>query len=420
MSSVCVSDLRKRAEQLDAADGLAMKASLFNLPRGTIYLDGNSLGPPPHGVMDRLTRVAGQEWGVDLITSWNKNGWMGFAQRIGAKIGGLVGAGPDAVRACDSTSVNVIKVLSAALTLRPGRKVVISERGNFPTDLYVANRLLEGLGQGHELRLIDDAETDLDAALGDDVAVVMLTQTDYRSGRKLDMKSVTEAIHGAGALALWDLCHSAGAFEVNLEADGADFAVGCGYKFLNGGPGAPAFLYVAEEHREAGKSILAGWLGHAAPFAFTPEYEPAAGVDRYIIGTAPILSMAALETALEAFDGVTSSQIQEKTSGLGAFFMDVVEALVPSELGLTLASPREDARRGAQVSYHHPDGYAVMQALIARGVIGDFRAPDIVRFGFAPLYLSYADMVDAAEILADILVTGSWDRPEFKTRAAVT
>lgn len=420
MSTESLTNLRARAEQLDAADALATKASLFDLPRGTIYLDGNSLGPPPHGVMDRLNRVAAQEWGVDLITSWNKNGWMGFGQRIGAKIAALTGADPDSVRACDSTSVNLIKVLSAALTLRPDRKVVISERGNFPTDLYVASRLLEGLGKGHELRLIEDAETDLEAALDEDVAVVMLTQTDYRSGRKLNMKAKTEAIHAAGALALWDLCHSAGAFDVALDADGADFAVGCGYKFLNGGPGAPAFLYVAERYRELGQSILAGWLGHAAPFAFTPEYEPAPGVDRYIIGTAPILSMAALETALEAFDGVSAAQIQEKTSGLSRFFMEAVDALVPAEYGLVLASPRDDDRRGAQVSYRHPEGYAVMQALIERGVIGDFRAPDIVRFGFAPLYLSYAEMVRAAETLADILINREWDQAAFKTRAAVT
>ncbi|WP_421876372.1 kynureninase [Pacificispira sp.] len=415
-----VSDLRDRAQDLDLADGLAARADLFDLPRGVIYLDGNSLGPPPRGVMDRLTRVAGQEWGVDLITSWNKNGWMGFGARIGARIAALVGAAPESIRACDSTSVNLLKVLSAALSLRPGRRIVISERGNFPTDLYVAQRLLEELGGGYALRLIDDAETDLDDALDADVAVVMLTQTDYRSGRKLNMRRVSDAIHQAGALALWDLAHSAGAFEVNLDADGADFAVGCGYKFLNGGPGAPAFVYAAESHRETARPILAGWLGHAAPFDFRPDYEPAPGMDRYVIGTPPVLSMAALETALEAYDGVDGRMIEAKTAGLGDFFIDCVEALVPDEAGLLLASPRDRTRRGAQVSFRHSEGYAVMQALIARGVIGDFRAPDIVRFGFSPLYLTYGAVLDAAVILAEIFTTHEWDRPEYKTRAAVT
>ncbi|MDW3204546.1 MAG: kynureninase [Alphaproteobacteria bacterium] len=420
MMSEAAANLKERARILDRDDPLATRADLFDLPRGTLYLDGNSLGPPPLGVMDRLTRVAGQEWGVDLITSWNKNGWMGFGSRIGDRIAALIGAAPGSVRACDSTSVNLIKVLSGALTLRPERRVVVSERGNFPTDLYVAQRLLEELGNGYALRLIDDAETDLDDALGADVAVVMLTQTDYRTGRKLNMRRVTDAIHGAGALALWDLAHSAGAFEVNLDADGADFAVGCGYKFLNGGPGAPAFVYAASAHREAARPILAGWLGHAAPFDFRSDYEPAPGMDRYVIGTPPVLSMAALETALEAYDGVDGAMIEAKTSGLGDFFIDCVDALVPEKVGLTLASPRDRARRGAQVSYRHAEGYAVMQALIARGVIGDFRAPDIVRFGFSPLYLTYASVLEAAEILAGILDERTWDRPEYKTRAAVT
>lgn len=412
--------LRERAQELDQSDQLAAQADQFDLPRGVIYLDGNSLGPPPLGVMDRLTRVAGQEWGVDLITSWNKNDWMGLSRRIGDRIAALIGAPPGSVRACDSTSVNLIKVLSGALTLRPERRVVVSERGNFPTDLYVAQRLLEELGNGYALRLIDDAETDLDSALGPDVAVVMLTQTDYRTGRKLNMRNVTQTIHGAGALALWDLAHSAGAFAVNLESDGADFAVGCGYKFLNGGPGAPAFVYAAEAHRETARPILAGWLGHAAPFDFRPDYEPAPGMDRYVIGTAPVLSMAALETALEAYDGVDGAMIETKTSGLSDFFIDCVDALIPDEMGLILTSPRDKARRGAQVSYRHAEGYAVMQALIARGVIGDFRAPDIVRLGFSPLYLTYASVLEAAEILAEVLNTREWDRPEYKTRAAVT
>ena len=407
-----------KAEQLDLEDGLAERACLFDLPRAMVYLDGNSLGPPPHGVVDRLTRVAGQEWGVDLITSWNKNRWMDLSRRVGAKIAAIVGADPASVRACDSTSVNVFKVLSAALPLRPDRRVVVSERGNFPTDLYVTQQLLAGLGDGYELRLIDDAATDLDAALDDTVAVVLLTQVDYRTGRKLDMKSVTGRIHDAGALAVWDLAHSAGAFSVALDADGADFAVGCGYKFLNGGPGAPAFLYVAQRHWHA-MPMLAGWMGHAAPFAFTPDYQPAEGVDRFLVGTPSVLALSALETALDAYADIDMAVVQAKSSALGALFIEAVETLCEGQ-GLTLASPRDTAVRGAQVSFRHTEGYAVMQALIAQGVVGDFRAPDVMRFGFAPLYLQYAMIVDAAKILSDILRTKAWDRPEFKTRAAVT
>jgi kynureninase len=411
--------LKARAAALDAADPLADRRALFDLDPGLRYLDGNSLGPPPKAVHGRLAEVASREWGRDLITSWNKNGWMDLSRRIGGRIERLVGAEPNSIRACDSTSVNLLKVLSGALSLRADRHVVISERRNFPTDLYVAERLLAELGKGHDLRLIDDAETDLDAALDDSVAAVMLTQVDYRTGRKLDMAATGAKIRAAGALAIWDLAHSAGAFSVSLAADGADFAVGCGYKFLNGGPGAPAFVYAAPKHQETAAPILAGWLGHAAPFDFTPSYAPAPGIDRYIVGTPPVLSMAALDTALGALDGIDPVALGEKASALGDLFIDAVEALA-GDRAPTLASPRDRARRGAQVSFHHPEGYAVMQACIARGVVGDFRAPDIVRFGFSPLFLSFADVVDAAAILAEVLRDGLWDDPSYKQRAAVT
>ncbi len=411
--------LRARAVRLDCDDPLSDHRALFDLPEGMIYLDGNSLGPPPKSVLPRLSEVAAREWGQDLITSWNRHGWMDLSRRIGARIALLIGAAPDTVRACDSTSVNILKVLSAALSLRPDRRVIVSERGNFPTDLYVAQQLIAGLGQGYELRLIDNAARDLPAALGDDVAVVMVTQVDYRTGRKLDMALVTEQAHAAGALVIWDLAHSAGAFAVDLTGARADFAVGCGYKFLNGGPGAPAFIYVAPDHQQTAQPILAGWLGHATPFSFMPDYHPAPGMDRYIVGTPPILSMSALESALDAFEGADLAAVESKTSSLGALFIEAVDMLCPPDT-LTLASPREDHRRGAQVSWHHPEGYAVMQALIACGVIGDFRAPDIIRFGFAPLYLRFTDVIAAVEILAGILVRKEYRRPEYQIRAAVT
>ena len=404
---------------LDAADPLADRARLFSLPEGSIYLDGNSLGPPPNGVAARVADVAQREWGQDLITSWNKNGWMTLSARIGDRLAALLGAPAGSIRACDSTSVNVFKVLSAALSVRPERRVIVSERGNFPTDLYVVQELIAGLGAAYSLRLIDDAATDLAGALGSDVATVLLTQVDYRSGRRLDMGACNALIHGAGAVSIWDLAHSAGAFHVALEADGADFAVGCGYKFLNGGPGAPAFLYVAEAHLELARPLLAGWLGHAAPFEFTPDYHPAGGINRYIVGTPPVLSMAALDQALMAFEGIDMAALETKAGQLGDLFIDAVEALCPDG-HLSLASPRNAAERGAQVSFHAAEGYAIVQALIARGITGDFRAPDIARFGFGTLYLSYGQIVDAAATLAEILATDAWDQPAYKVRAAVT
>jgi kynureninase len=317
----------------------------------------------------------------------------------------------------DSTSVNVFKALAAALGLAPGRRIILSERENFPTDLYMAQGLIALLGKGHELRLVDGAA--IEAAIDAETAVVMLTHVNYRSGAMHDLAAVTAAAHRAGALMLWDLAHSAGAVPVDLTGAGADFAVGCGYKYLNGGPGAPAFVWVAPRHQERFVQPLSGWLGHAEPFAFDPEYRPASGIGRYVCGTPPVLSMVALEAGADLLLQADPAALREKSTRLTESFIAAVEQQAAG-LGLTLITPREPARRGSQVSFRHEAGYPVMQALIARGVIGDFRAPDILRFGFAPLYTRFVDAWDAAAALADVLRTRAWDRPEFHRRAAVT
>ncbi|WP_439527638.1 kynureninase [Pannonibacter sp.] len=400
---------------LDAGDKLAAKRAAFDLPEGVIYLDGNSLGPLPAHVPARIEEVIRKEWGTSLIRAWNAHGWVEMQNRIGDRIGRLVGAAPGQIVAGDSTSINLFKVLSAALALRPERKVILSDTGNFPTDLYMAQGLRDLLDKGHELRLV--APEEVAGAIDDSVAVMMLTQVDYRTGRRHDMKDLTQRAHAAGAIALWDLAHSAGAFQVELDACVADFAIGCGYKYLNGGPGAPAFVYVARRHQGVARQPLAGWHGHEAPFAFELDYRPAQGIDQMKVGTTPILSMAALEAALDVFDDVDMAVLRAKSVSLCELFIREVESRCE---GLVLASPRDAAVRGSQVSFHFPEGYALMQALIARGVIGDFRAPDIVRFGFTPLYVSHADVVAAVDILADILATRAWDRHEYKTRAKVT
>lgn len=407
---------------LDRADPLAPLRERFLLPPGVIYLDGNSLGPLPRSVPERVRAVVEGEWGRDLIRSWNLHGWIDLPARVGAKIARLIGAAPDEVVVADSTSVDLFKLLAAALERSPERRVVISEAGNFPTDLYVVQGLARTVaafgGRRVELRTLRHRE-ELPDALGDDVAVVLLTQVDYRTGELWDLAETTRRIHGAGALALWDLAHSAGAVPVDLEAAGADLAVGCGYKFLNGGPGAPAFLYVARRHQEVLRSPVQGWLGHDAPFAFEAEYRPAPGVARFQAGTPPILAMAALDAALDAFEGVDAGRLREKSVALGDLFLELVETECAG-LGLEPACPRDGSRRGSQVSFRHPEGYAVVQALIARGVIGDFREPDVLRFGLAPLYLRYEDVGEAVRHLREVLETRAWDREEFRTRALVT
>ncbi|HJS31116.1 MAG TPA: kynureninase [Alphaproteobacteria bacterium] len=402
---------------LDARDPLAAARDEFELPEGVVYLDGNSLGALPRATRARLAEVISSEWGRDLIRSWNIHRWIDLPRRLGDKIARLVGAGEGEVVVADSTSVNLFKTLAAALRLNPGRRVIVSEGENFPTDLYVAQGLASFLEQGHELRLVDGAA--IEQAIDTDTAVVMLTQVNYRTGALFDIDAITRAAQEAGALMLWDLAHSAGAMPVALDAAQADFAVGCGYKYLNGGPGAPAFLFVAKRHQEKFVQPLSGWLGHAAPFAFEPSYRPADDVARYLCGTPAILSMAALETGIDILLRHDMGQVRAKSVALGELFI----ALVAQECdgaALALASPRAADRRGSQLSFRHADGYAVMQALIARGVIGDFRAPDILRFGFAPLYVRHVDIWDAVAALKDVLATRAWDRPEFKLRAAVT
>lgn len=397
---------------LDRNDPLAVFRDRFSLPEGVIYLDGNSLGALPRGVKARMDDVVSNQWGEGLIRSWNTHDWIDLPGRVGDRIARLVGAAPGTVTVADSTSVNLFKVLSAAVHLRSERRVILSEKGNFPTDAYIAAGLAELLGQGHELRLVEADE--LPEALDADVAVLMLTEVNYRTGARQDMASLTAAAHAAGALTVWDLCHSAGAIPVDLTAAGADFAVGCGYKYLNGGPGAPAFVYAAPRHHADLRQPLTGWLGHAVPFTFAEDYQPADGIARMRVGTPPILSMQALDAALDAFDGVDLGAVKAKADRLFDLFVGEV-----ADLGLTLATPTDPARRGTQVSLRHPEAYAVVQALIARGVIGDFREPDIMRFGLTPLYLRYQDVWYAAQILCEIIAANAWDQPEFKARAKV-
>jgi len=407
---------RKACEARDAADPLAPCRDLFDVPQGVVYLDGNSLGALPRATAGRLDDLVRREWGGDLIRSWNVNGWIDAPARVGGKIARLVGAAPDEVVAADSTSVNLFKALAAALRLRPGRTVVVTEDGNFPTDVYVAQGLLDLVG-GRTLRR---APADgIAAALDGDTAVMMLTHVDYRSGRIHDMAALTAAAHAAGALALWDLSHSTGAVPVDLNGAGADFAVGCGYKYLNGGPGAPAFLFVAGRHHDAARPPLSGWMGHAAPFAFEDNYRPAAGIARHLCGTPPILGLAALEVGVDILNGVDMAAVRAKSMALTGLFVDLVEQECAG-LGFALASPRDADMRGSQVALRHAEAYPIMQALIRAGVIGDFRSPDILRFGFAPLYVRYADVWDAVSALREVMTTESWNRPEFRVRAAVT
>lgn len=403
----------------DAADPLAGFRGRFSIPAGVIYLDGNSLGALPVATPARVAAAVQEEWGQGLIRSWNTAGWIDLPTRVGDKIGRLIGARSGETVVADSTSVNLFKVLSAALGMRPGRRKIVSQRDNFPTDLYIAQGLAAFLGRDHEVLLLSDdpaAET-IEAALDDDVAVLMLTHVNYRSGRMHDMARLTAAAHRAGALVVWDLAHSAGAVPVDLNAAEGDFAVGCGYKYLNGGPGAPAFVWVAERHQSAFVQPLSGWMGHAEPFAFVPEYRPAPGVARYLCGTPPVLAASALEVGVDLLLEADMAALRTKSVALSELFIERLGERCPQ---LALLSPRVAAERGSQVSFAHAHGHALMQALISRGVIGDFRAPDVVRFGFTPLYLSHLDVWNAVEIIAEVLESGAWQRPEFQVRAAVT
>lgn len=400
----------------DAADPLAFARERFALPDGVIYLDGNSLGPLPRATAERLRETVEQEWGQGLIRSWNEADWINAPIRLGAKIARLIGARPHEVVVADSTSVNLYKLAAAAAALRPERSVILTEPGNFPTDLYI----LQGLAEqsGHKLRVRTVARDALKDVLDSEVAVLVLTHVHYKSGAVHDMAALTARAHEVGALAVWDLSHSTGAMPVELNAAGADFAVGCGYKYLNGGPGAPAFLYVAERWAEAARSPLSGWMGHAAPFEFVDDYRPASGVARMLCGTPSILAMAALEAGLATFDDVDMAQVRAKSEALSELFIALVEAKLPGVF--ELASPRDSTIRGSQVSLAHPHGYAIMSALIETGVIGDFRAPNILRFGFTPLYTRYVDVFDAVERLGAVMADRRFEHPRYAERAAVT
>ena len=404
------------ARALDAADPLKAFRGRFTLPEGVLYLDGNSLGALPKATGKRVAEAVTTEWGEGLIRSWNSHDWIGAPARVGAKIARLIGAASHEVVVADSTSVNLYKLIVAAVRQQAGRTTVLSEPGNFPTDLYVAQGAAELLA-GTSLRVLPINQ--LIEAIDADTALVMLTHVHYKSGAKHDMAAITRRAHEAGALVLWDLSHSAGAVEVDLNGADADLAVGCGYKYFNGGPGAPAFLFVAERHQASLRSPLTGWMGHAAPFAFDDDYQPAKGIDRFLCGTPSVLAMLALEVGLEQFDGTDMAAVSAKSQKLCSLFIDLVEDRCAG-LGLTLATPRDPAGRGSHVSFAHADAYPIMQALIERGVIGDFRAPDIIRFGLTPLYLRFVDVWDAVEILRDVLESGLYLEPRYATRAAVT
>jgi len=389
--------------------------AMFHLPEGLVYLDGNSLGPLPRAARDRMAQAMQDEWGEMLITGWNRAGWMAQPRDIGDRIARLIGAEAGHVVLGDTLSIKVYQALAAALEMRPDRRVILSDSGNFPSDLYMAEGLIRALDRGHELRVV--APEEVAEAITDEVAVTLITEVDYRSGRLHDMADLTARAHAAGAVTIWDLAHSAGALPVDVAGAGADFAVGCTYKYLNGGPGAPAFIYVAPRHAGTAFPALSGWLGHDAPFAFEPAYRPGAGIERMRVGTPPVLAMAALDAALDVWNVVDMDDLRARSIDLSEMFIAGVEAACPM---LRLASPRDPARRGSQVSFRFDEGYAAMQALIARGVIGDFRAPDIMRFGFTPLYISDEDVETAIHTLTDVMQNRTWDVPEYRTRHAVT
>ncbi|MDE4189466.1 kynureninase [Phaeobacter gallaeciensis] len=395
-------------------DFAATKA-MFDLPEGVIYLDGNSLGPLPSAAKDRVANMMTEEWGKMLITGWNKAGWMQKSTAVGNRIARLIGAEEDHVIMGDTLSIKVYQAVASALEMNPSRKVVLSDNGNFPSDLYIVQGLLKSLGAEYELRVVDPEA--VAENITDDVAVLMLTEVDYRTGRKHDMKTLTAKAHEAGALTVWDLAHSAGALPVELAGCKVDFAVGCTYKYLNSGPGGPAFIYVAPRHAEVARPALSGWLGHEAPFAFDLDYRPGRGIERMRVGTPPVIQLTSLEAAMDIWDQVDMQDLRAKSIELCDLFIAEVEAACPE---LELASPRDGDQRGSQVSFRFREGYAAMQALIQRGVIGDFRAPDIMRFGFTPLYIDADDVRAAVAIVKDVMTNDLWDNDAYKQRAAVT
>ena len=404
---------RDQARALDTADPLRHLRERFHIPDGVIYLDGNSLGALPRATVARQQEVVTKEWGESLIRSWNEHQWIEAPQRIGAKIAPLIGAKPHEVIVADSTTVNIFKLITAAAPLAPDRRTILSEAGNFHTDLHVASGAAELLGM--HLNVVERER--IAPAIGADTNLLLLTQVHYKAGFRFDMAEVTARASKAGALTLWDLSHSVGAVPLHLNRDGAELAVGCGYKYLNGGPGAPAFLYVAEHLQERLIPALRGWMGHAAPFAFTDDYRPAPGIARFLAGTPPMLSLLALESGVESFDGTNMDALWAKSVGLFDLFHRLAEERCPE---LECISPREPDKRGSHISFRHPHAFEICQALIADGVIGDFRAPDVVRFGLTPLYLGFEDVFEAVERMAAILDSGRWREPRFAVRGKVT
>jgi kynureninase len=393
----------------------AATRAMFHLPEGVIYLDGNSLGPLPVAAAARVAQTVTDEWGQMLIGGWNKAGWMEQPSRVGDRIARLIGAEPGSVVMGDTLSIKVYQALASALEMNPKRRVILSDNGNFPSDLYMAEGLCRTLGGQYRLKTV--SPEGVMSAIDDTVAVTMITEVDYRTGRRHDMADITRRAHEHGAITVWDLAHSAGAFPVHLAACKADFAVGCTYKYLNSGPGGPAFIYVAPRHADTARPALSGWLGHEAPFAFDLGYRPGNGIERMRVGTPPVLQLAALEAALDVWDHVDLNDLRAQSLRLQDLFIKRVETQIP---GLQLATPRSHLMRGSQVSFRHPEGYAIMQALISEGVVGDFRSPDILRFGFTPLFIDEDDVARAVNIFARIMALGTWDKPAFKQRQRVT
>ena len=401
----------------DSVDPLRAFRDRFVLPEGIIYLDGNSLGPMPRTAAGVLNRTIEQEWGQDLIKSWNSAGWFDMPARLGDRVGALIGAAPGQTLVCDTTSINLYKAVHAAIGLRPDRNVIIAEEESFPTDLYILEGAMKSAGRPMKRRLIGSDGPSIEALLDEEVAVAVLSHVNYRTGELLDMAAITRQLHDAGALVVWDLCHSIGVVEIAFDLDAVDFAVGCTYKYLNGGPGSPAFIAVAKAHQAAAQNPLSGWWGHAAPFAFDRDFRPDAGIKRFLCGTQPIISLRGVDVALDAMEGVEVAALRQKSLALTELFMARVAALLP---GLEIMTPREPSLRGSQVGISFDKGYAVIQAMIERGVIGDFRAPDLMRFGFAPLYVRFQDVWDAAEILADCINAEVWRDPRFNRKLDVT
>jgi kynureninase len=401
----------------DASDPIGALRDRFVVPDGVIYLDGNSLGPMPRAAAAALRRTIEQEWGQDLIKSWNSAGWFDLPLRLGDRVGALIGAAPGQSVVCDTTSINLYKAVHAAIGLRPGRDVVIAEAASFPTDLYIIEGAMGSAGRPMQRRLVGVDGPSVEALLDERVAVVVLSHVDYRSGALLDVAGITEQVHKAGALMIWDLCHSAGVIEVGFDRNAIDFAVGCTYKYLNGGPGSPAFIAVAKAHQAAARHPLSGWWGHAAPFAFDRDFRPDAGIKRFLCGTPPVISLRGVDAALDALQGVDVAALRQKSLALTDLFMARITALLP---GLEILTPRQPSLRGSQVAIAFEHGYSIIQAMIERGVIGDFREPDVMRFGFAPLYLRFRDVWDAAEMLADCVHAEPWRDPRYGQRLAVT